>query len=114
MNVARLTSLIMIAASVIVIGVCAWDWLQQHKEYNLLRQTEARTLTNIATQRHVLREKQIELERLRNDPAFVEMMIRRRLGYAKPGEIIYRFERPEDILRQSTLQFETPAAPPAR
>jgi cell division protein FtsB len=32
------------------------------------------------------------LERLRSDPAYVEMVIRRRMGYAKPDEFIFRFE----------------------
>jgi cell division protein FtsB len=30
---------------------------------------------------------------MRNDPAFVETVIRRRLGYAKPDEFIFRFEQ---------------------
>jgi cell division protein DivIC len=40
-----------------------------------------------------LREQQKTLERLENDPAFVETLIRRRLGYVKPNELIFRFEK---------------------
>ena len=32
------------------------------------------------------------VERLRTDPAFVEMKIRQRLGYARPDEFIFRFD----------------------
>ncbi|MBP9914392.1 MAG: septum formation initiator family protein, partial [Opitutaceae bacterium] len=32
------------------------------------------------------------LDRLRNDPEYVEKVIRRRVGYAKPDEFIFRFE----------------------
>ena len=39
-----------------------------------------------------LREQEKILERLRNDPVYVEKVIRRRLGYAKPEEFIFRFE----------------------
>ena len=32
------------------------------------------------------------LQRLRTDPAYVERVIRRKLGYAKPDEYIFRFD----------------------
>jgi cell division protein FtsB len=32
------------------------------------------------------------LERLRTDPAYVEKVIRRKLGYARPEEYVFRFE----------------------
>jgi cell division protein FtsB len=34
------------------------------------------------------------LERLENDPYFVEKLARERLGLVKEGEIVYRFEEP--------------------
>jgi cell division protein FtsB len=39
-----------------------------------------------------LAEQELVLERLRSDPAYVERVIRRRLGYAKPDEFVFRFE----------------------
>jgi cell division protein FtsB len=36
-----------------------------------------------------------QLRRMREDPAYVELVIRRRLGYAKPDELIFRFEPTE-------------------
>jgi cell division protein FtsB len=33
------------------------------------------------------------LHRLRTDPAYVEMKIRQRLGYARPEEFIFRFDK---------------------
>jgi cell division protein FtsB len=38
-----------------------------------------------------LNEQEKILQRLRTDPDYVEMVIRRRLGYAKPDEYIFRF-----------------------
>jgi cell division protein DivIC len=32
------------------------------------------------------------LDRLRNDPAYVDKVIRKKLGFAKPDEDIFRFE----------------------
>jgi len=34
-----------------------------------------------------------KLHRLRHDPVFVERAIREKLGYARPEETVYRFER---------------------
>jgi cell division protein FtsB len=39
-----------------------------------------------------LEAQQKTLDRLRNDPDYVEQVIRRKLGYAKPDETVYRFE----------------------
>jgi cell division protein FtsB len=39
-----------------------------------------------------LHDQEIVLQRLRTDPAYVEKVIRRKLGYAKPDEFIFRFE----------------------
>ena len=54
---------------------------QEVENRHRLAQTEMR----LAEQRDVL-------ERLRMDPAFVERMIRDRLGYARPDEVVFRFE----------------------
>jgi cell division protein FtsB len=32
------------------------------------------------------------LQRLRSDPSMAEKVIRERLGYGKPGEVIFRFD----------------------
>ena len=39
-----------------------------------------------------LRQQERVLERLRSDPEYVDKVIRKKLGYAKPDEFIYRFE----------------------
>jgi cell division protein FtsB len=39
-----------------------------------------------------LRDQEHVLQRLRTDPAYVEMKIRQRLGYARPEEFIFRFD----------------------
>ena len=66
--------------------------LDARKEYLRLSaiQAEDRQRLNQAEER--LREQEIVLQRLRTDPAYVERVIRRRLGYAKPDEFIFRFE----------------------
>ena len=76
----------------IAAGSTTFFW-QTRSEY--LRQNEVARVTQerllVAEAR--LREQQKTLERLENDPAFVETLIRRRRGYVKPNELIFRFEK---------------------
>ena len=59
-----------------------------------------------------LREQEKILDRLRTDPAYVELVIRRQLGYAKPEEMIFRFESPgEPELPQINDQSQPPRPP---
>jgi cell division protein FtsB len=67
-------------------------FLETREEYNRLREQEASSRRRLAEAESKLREQEKILERLRHDPVYVEKVIRRRLGYAKPEEFIFRFE----------------------
>jgi len=67
-------------------------FLEAREEYNRLKQQEAASRRRLAEAEAKLRDQEKILERLRNDPVYVEKVIRRRLGYAKPEEFIFRFE----------------------
>ena len=67
-------------------------FLEAREEYNRLRQQEASSRRRLVEAEAKLREQEKILERLRHDPVYVEKVIRRRLGYAKPEEFIFRFE----------------------
>lgn len=75
-------------------------FLQTRREYNQLLLAEAESRRQLTEVQVKLREQERVLERLRSDPAFVEMAIRRRLGYAKPDEMVFRFEPSELDLRR--------------
>ena len=70
-------------------GVFFW---QTRQEYDRLVAIEWKSKQRLAEAEQKLREQEKVLERLRTDPNYVEMVIRRRLGYAKPDEYIFRFE----------------------
>ena len=70
-------------------GVFFW---QTRQEYQRLALQEQRSRTRLAEAQQKLEEQKRILQRLQTDPAYVEMVIRRRLGYAKPDEMIFRFE----------------------
>lgn len=67
-------------------------FLQTRREYRLLKKEEAQSRQLLEEAQLKLKEQEKILDRLRNDPSYVELVIRRQLGYAKPDEMIFRFE----------------------
>ena len=92
MTLRRLTLILYLALFAGISAAAAMFFLDARKEYEKLSaiQAEDRQRLNLAEKR--LREQEIVLQRLRTDPAYVEKVIRRRLGYVKPDEFIFRFE----------------------
>jgi cell division protein FtsB len=58
-----------------------------------LKKQEVENRRRLAETEIRLAEQRDVLERLERDPAFVERMIRDRLGYARPDEIVFRFDK---------------------
>jgi cell division protein DivIC len=79
----------LVAAFVVAAG--AW-FVETHAEYRQLKQTEAAAQHTLADAKRRLSEQQRVLERMKGDPGFVEKVIRQRLGYARPAEVIFRYE----------------------
>jgi cell division protein FtsB len=48
--------------------------------------------TDLAQQKQISDQLQLQLNALRNDPKTVERLAREKLGYAKPDETVVRFE----------------------
>ncbi len=68
-------------------------FVDAQREYRQLKQAETDGKRRLAEAQTRLAEQEKILQRLRTDPEFVEKVIRQRLGYAKPGEYIFRFEK---------------------
>ena len=80
---------------VLLTGLGIWAgglFVEARAEYNQLKLIQAASQEKLAAKEAELREQQRILERLRTDPEFVEKVIRKRLGYARPGEVIFRFD----------------------
>lgn len=73
----------------LVSGVFFW---QTRQEYQRLCAEEAATRVRLAELSKKLEQQEEILNRLRNDPAYVERVIRKRLHLAKPDEFVFRFE----------------------
>lgn len=90
-----LRRLVIIAYILVFLGVALGSALffwQTRREYLRLRAIEQRVEQRLAETELKLAEQEEILRRLRGDPAYVEKVIRRRLGYAKPEEFVWRFE----------------------
>ncbi len=92
---AWLHRILLAVCALVAIGVIAGLAVvlsQTRAEYARVREVEAQVRRRLAEVETRLAEQELVLERLRNDPAYVEAVIRRRLGYAKPDEFVFRFE----------------------
>jgi len=63
-----------------------------------------------ASQQLLLRQQQREVKWLQDDPAYVEILARDRLGLMKDGETIFRFDEPTE----TNAPEKAPAAAPAQ
>jgi cell division protein FtsB len=91
-NLRRLAFALFILLSVCSTVVVGLFFEDAHGEYNRLKAIQAENARQLHEAETHLAEQQKVLERLRTDPAYVERVIRRQLGYAKPDESIYRFD----------------------
>ena len=74
-------------------AVAAAFFLQAREEYLRLRRQEDAARTRLVAAQAQLAQQEQTLRRLRSDPAYVERVIRQRLGYARPDEAVFRFEQ---------------------
>ncbi len=92
MNTRRIFRICFAAAFAVVAAFAVLYFLDSREEYEKLKLTEAKNRRRLDEVTRQLHEQETILQRLRTDPAYVEKIIRRKLGYAKPDETIFRFE----------------------
>jgi cell division protein FtsB len=67
------------------------SFLQTNQQLTNLRMQEMESRQRLQLAQQELKEQERMLAQLRGDPQYVESMIRRKLGYAKQGETVFRF-----------------------
>jgi cell division protein DivIC len=77
-------------AILVMIAVTAM-FVPQCKQYHELRKKAVALQDEIRIQNEILKHLKDQQERLKSDPRFVEKLAREELGYAKPGETVFRF-----------------------
>jgi cell division protein DivIC len=67
-------------------------FLELHRELTAVRAEESAHRRKLAEAQERLSAQQKYLDRLRNDPALVERVIREKLRFVRPDEFIFRFD----------------------
>jgi cell division protein FtsB len=83
--------LCLIFSVMLLIGIVVRLFLPLIGHQKELRAREAELRLEIQQEAEALRMLRLKQERLQEDPRFVEKIAREKLGYAKPGETIFRF-----------------------
>ena len=83
--------LLIIAA---LIAVAVW-YLPLIKQNERMRTEILRLDGEVAVQEEIAHRRKIQIEAMRNDPRTVERYAREKLGLAKVGETVFRFEEPD-------------------
>ncbi len=64
---------------------------QTYQEYRIFQKREATYAIQIKELQKQIEAKEAYVDRLKNDPEFLERVIRERLGYSSPNDILYKF-----------------------
>ncbi len=87
----RVAIFLVLAAGLLLIGV--W-YLPLIKQNERMRKEVLRLDMQIQKEDESAKQLKTSIDSLRNDPKAVERLAREKLGYAKPGETVIRFEEP--------------------
>jgi cell division protein FtsB len=85
--------LLVVALSAVTTGLIL-VWTQTRREYIAFEDRRAQAEIQLADLRKERESKEAYLKAFINDPEFVERVIRDRMGYVGPGEIVFRFQNP--------------------
>ena len=83
--------LLIIAA---LLAVTVW-YLPLIKQNERMRAEILRLEGEVTKEKKIAMRRKVNIEALRNDPETVERYAREKLGLAKPGETVIRFEEPD-------------------
>jgi len=87
----RVVIFLLFVAGILLVAIWYLPLIRTNERY---RRDILRLDTLIQKERETGKQLQTSIETLRHDPKAVERLARERLGYAKPGEIVIRFEEP--------------------
>lgn len=65
--------------------------LRTYREYSAFKEKESELSAQLEAKQAELRDRQEYLRMVLDDPAFIDKVVREKLGFAKPSEKIYRF-----------------------
>jgi len=87
----KMVAWLLLLAGVLLVGVWYLPLIQQNER---MQRENLRLERELEKEKDKSRQLQADIDALRNDPKTVERLTREKLGYAKPGETVVRFESP--------------------
>ncbi|MGA9452153.1 MAG: septum formation initiator family protein [Verrucomicrobiia bacterium] len=87
----KMVAWLLLLAGLLLVGVWYLPLIQQNERMQRLNLQLERDLE---AEKEKSKELQSQIDALRNDPKTVERLTREKLGYARPGETVVRFEQP--------------------
>ncbi|MBI2926858.1 MAG: septum formation initiator family protein [Verrucomicrobia bacterium] len=90
-KLSRIVVFLLVVAGVLAVAVWYYPVIKHNER---LRQENLKLDVQIQQEEETARQLKVSLDALRNDPKTVERLAREKLGYAKPGETVIRFEAP--------------------
>ena len=82
---------LLITAFVLLIGMCYLPLMRQNER---MRADILRLHTQLQKEEETSKQLRAEIDFLRNNPKTLERLTREKLGYARPDEMVIRFEQP--------------------
>ena len=82
---------LLLLAGLMLVGVWYLPLIQQNER---MQRLNLKLESDLQKEKENSRKLQADIDALRNDPQTVERLTREKLGYAKPGETVVRFESP--------------------
>jgi cell division protein FtsB len=88
----RMVIFLVFVAGILLVAIWYLPLIQQNERY---RREILRLDTLVQKEEETGKQLRTSIDALRFDPKAVERLARERLGYAKPGETVIRFEAPQ-------------------
>lgn len=79
----------------VLIGLSAYlfmELMSTRREYQAFKERHVEAQQRLQVLREERDQREAYLRAFLNDPEFVERVVRERLGYVQPGEVLFRFE----------------------
>jgi cell division protein FtsB len=87
----KMVTWLLLLAGLLLVGVWYLPLIQQNER---MQRENLRLERELEQEKEKSKQLQADIDALRNDPKTVERLTREKLGYAKPGETVVRFEPP--------------------
>jgi len=87
----KMVAWLLLLAGLLLVGVWYLPLIQQNER---MQRENLRLERELEKEKEKSKQLQADIDALRNDPKTVERLTREKLGYARPGETVVRFEQP--------------------